>query len=55
MRIKLHSVKPVFHFNRMVANRMVAKRTLRSIVFISFVMLDCSRNNEIRYVSLRYG
>ena len=26
-----------------------------SIVTISLVLLECSRNNDIRYVSLRYG
>ena len=42
-------IKPVFHFNSIVAKRSV------SFVSISFVLSECSQNNEIRYLSLRYG
>ena len=49
-KIVLTRVKAVFHFNRIVA-----KRIAYSIVSKSLVLPDCSRNNEIRYVSLRYG
>ena len=44
------SVRPVFHFNRMVA-----KRSVFCCVHTPLVPSECSRNNEIRYVSLRYG
>ena len=40
-----NSFKAGFHFNRIVKY---------FIVFKSFVLLECLRNNEIRYVSLRY-
>ena len=46
---QLRRIKPVFHLNRVVA------KVEYSIVFMSLVLSECSRNNEIRYVSLRYG
>ena len=46
----LRPFKAAFHFNRTVA-----KRSVSYIMSISLVLPECSRNNEIRYVSLRYG
>ena len=43
------SLKAIFHFKRIVA-----KRSVFYCVNV-LVLPECSRDNEIRYVSLRYG
>ena len=45
--VVMYTIKLVFRFNRTVAKRS------HIIVSISLVVPECSRNNEIRYVSLR--